>query len=130
MVAAGWWALVAVTLQLDQGTLIVAVTSALSPSFAVLLAYRLTRRTETRLADKLEAQNAESALRDQAAREAIREQEQVNREAVRVAAEAKATADLTHGLVNSQKDQLEADKARLEDEKTALVARVAALEAR
>lgn len=95
-----WWALVAVTLQLDQGTLIVSLTSVIGPSLAVTLAYRLNKRSQRAIDEKLEKQNIAAALAAQAARAAVNDAE-------KAASESKSTADETHRLVNSQKDELE-----------------------
>ncbi len=122
-VVAAWWLLVAIVVQLSGSTMIVATTSIVGPSLAVFLAYRLTARTQRVIDAKLEAQNAESALREQAARRAVEEAQQT-------AGIAKVTADETHKLVNSQKDDLERQKSELEGALAARDSRIAALEAR
>lgn len=120
-----WWAVVAVVVRLDQGSLTLALVSLASPSIAVYLAARLSRRAQRQIQAALDAQTAEAArvaaVADAAVREAQRSAEgakvtadnvaKAARDAVKqaedAAAGAKVTAEETHHLVNSQKDELE-----------------------
>lgn len=98
--AFAWSSLVALTLQLDQGALIVALTSTGGPLLAVILAHQLARRTQKAIDEKLERQNETAALAAKAAQKAVADAEAA-------AVKVQATADETHLLVNSQRDALE-----------------------
>lgn len=92
-VGVGWMLLVGLVLKLAGGEIVLACISAASPILAVWFAARLTKRA-------LDAQNVQAAALGAAARAAVKEAEAA-------ATASKATADQTHNLVNSQKDDLE-----------------------
>ena len=88
--------------RVDQGSvaLLIALFGVASPSIAVYLSSRLSRRAQRQIQEAIDAQTLEASKVADAARVAVAE-------AQTAAAAAKVTADETHHMVNSQKDQLE-----------------------